>query len=340
MKNRLWITTAMAATLGIGSLAWAQQPRPLGGSSKDPSASQTVRKFTPRPPSLIPVFTSAQYGAAGTGLRNRQSATINLSGVIPPVQAAYLYWGVINPNPPPDPAGLSHVIFREIGGTPQLITGTLLATAPSPCWGGDHTSYYRALVTSQTSGNGLYEVQVAPPGVGIIDGSDPWVEANSTLPQWEGASLVVVGTGTNTVNITDFIAGTPLTTPPVPPFSYTVNLYGTPSGADAIWTTINADGQVGTSVNAQNNLYDEQVTINGTQVSGPNEGPNAHDTDSDYNGNDASPLPQLWDTRTHDLTTAGVTGIVESGSLAVTVSSLSGVPPLDCIEVVANVISF
>jgi hypothetical protein len=116
-------------------------------------------------------------------------------------------------------------------------------------------------------------------------------------------------------------------------------LYGTPSSNDAIWTTINADGQVGRSVSAQNNLYDEQVTINGTQ-SGPNGAPNAHDTDSDYNGNDASPLPQLWDTRTHDLTTAGVTGIVESGSLAVTVSSLSGGPGLDCIEVVANVISF
>ena len=131
-----------------------------------------------------------------------------------------------------------------------------------------------------------------------------------------------------------------MTTPPIPPFSYTVNLYGTPSGSDAIWTTINADGQVGVSVIAGNNLYDEQVTINGTQVSGPNGGPNAHDTDSDYNGNDASPLPQLWDTRTHDLTTAGVPGIVESGSLAVTVSSLSRGPGIDCIEVVANVISF
>jgi hypothetical protein len=87
MKNRLLITAAMAATVAIGSLAWAQQPRPLGGSNKDPSASQAARKFTPRPPSLIPVFTSAQYGAAGTGLRNRQSAVINLSGVITPIQA-------------------------------------------------------------------------------------------------------------------------------------------------------------------------------------------------------------------------------------------------------------
>jgi hypothetical protein len=36
---------------------------------------------------------------------------------------------------------------------------------------------------------------------GITDFSDPWVSANTSLPQWEGASLVLVGTGTSTVNI-------------------------------------------------------------------------------------------------------------------------------------------
>lgn len=336
----------MAAILALGSSAWAaEQSRPFGGSNSDPSASQTAPKSKAYMPTAITMqFYKAQYGAAGTGLRNRQSAVINLSGVIAPVQAAYLYWGVIVPTPA-EPVGVSQLTLIKQGGEggwPVVLNGTLLATAPASCWGGDHNSYYRALVPlSVATGNGSYDVIIPPGAVGLTDGSDPWLKANDTLPQWEGASLVLVGTGTSTVNIFDSgLAGTPFTSPPLPPFTYTVKLIGTPTGNDFIWSTINADGQTGKSVSAANYSYDEQVFINGVQVSGPNEGPNAHDTDSDFNGNDASPLPQLWDTRTHDLTTAGVIGHVKPQSLTISVSSRSGGKGQDCIEVVANVVAF
>jgi hypothetical protein len=166
---------------------------------------------------------------------------------------------------------------------------------------------------------------------GLTDSSDPWVNANAGLPQWEGATLVLVGTGSATVNIFDAgLAGTGI----LAPIDYSLPLFGTPSENPVIWSGINADGQVGTSTTALPDGADEQVTLNGTQISGPSTGAVPWDTDSDFNGNDASPLPQLWDSGTH--TTTGVSFV---SPLPVSITSLSGTG-FDCIEVVANIISF
>ena len=49
---------------------------------------------------------------AGTGLRNRQAAAVNLSGVIAPVQTAFLSWGVIVPTPT-DPPSVKKLFLRQ-----------------------------------------------------------------------------------------------------------------------------------------------------------------------------------------------------------------------------------
>jgi hypothetical protein len=336
MRTSLKVAAALAATTALCGHAFAQgSPRPYGGTSQDPSAKSALAvKPTANPNVAIGVITNAQYAVAGTGLRNRSTGTINISGFVPPLQKAILYWGVLCPTT--SPCGSTITIQRlspsEIGA--KTLTGTLIATAADPCWGSNHAEYYKAYVPSLAppkGGGGSYQVSIPNSEQGITDSSDPWVEANSKLPQWEGASLVLVGTGTQTVNITDAgLTGTGIEAP----FSYSLPLFGTPSENPVIWSGINADGQVGDSVEAEPDAADEQVTINGTQVSGPSTGPVAWDTDSDFNGNDASPLPQLWDSRMHN-----ITGVSLESPLDISVTSLSGAGN-DCVEVVANIIAF
>jgi len=345
---RTLLVVALAATTAICSYAWAGGlPRPGGGTSRDSSAKTSAPFKAVTSPKITPeirfeIFTGAQYAAAGTGLRNRNTGTINISGFVPPLQKAILYWGVLCPS---TRACGSSILIRRVAPAPnagQWFTGISIGTGSDPCWGSDHAEYYKAELPASyappTGDGGIYQVAIPLGEQGITDFSDPWASADDTLPQWEGASLVLVGTGTSTVNITDVgLAGTPFVSLPIVPFTYAVTLFGTPSGGPVIWSSINADGQVGASTTAKPNDFDEQVTINGTHVSGPSTGPTTWDSDSDYNGNDASPLPQLWDTRTHNIST------VRLGSppaLRVSVSSLSGRPVHDCIETVANIIAF
>lgn len=339
MRNSLKVAAALAATTALCSYAFAGSPRPSGGTSQDPSAkTAVVSKVTTNPKVVIGVITNAQYAVAGTGLRNRSTGTINISGFVPPLQKAILYWGVLCPTSSPCGSSISIQRLSPSEISPKTFIGTLIGTGVDPCWGSNHAEYYKAYVgpiAPPKGSGGTYQVFIPKSEQGITDSSDPWVSADSKLPQWEGASLVLVGTGTSTVNITDAgLAGTPFFSPPLPPYSYNVTLFGTPSGGPVIWSSINADGQVGVSTTAEADTADEQVTINGTQVSGPSTGPVTWDTDSDYNGNDASPLPQLWDSRTHD-----ISGVSLASPLSISVTSLSEVGN-DCVEQVANIIAF
>jgi hypothetical protein len=344
IKNSLKIAVALATATALWSYAFAEgSPRPYGGTSNDPSA-KTAAQSNAAPVPQIPfeVITDAQYAAAGTGLRNRNTGTINISGFIPPLQKAILYWGVLCPTS--SACGSSISLQRVAPSLNRLrnFTGILIGTGPDTCWGSNHAEYYKAELPASfappSGDGGKYQVVIPRGEQGITDFSDPWVSANASLPQWEGASLVLVGTGTSTVNIMDSgLAGTPFVFPPIAPFSYSVTLFGTPSGGPVIWSSINADGQVGSSTTAIPNEFDEQVTINGTQVSGPSTGPATWDTDSDFNGNDASPLPQLWDTRTHNISSVS---LGSPPALNVSVTSLSGGPALDCIEPIANITAF
>src|ERR1700730_3238557 len=63
---------------------------------------------------------------------------------------------------------------------------------------------------------------------------------------------------------------------------------------------INADGQIGTSItpNPIAGTPGETLTLNGVLISGIG----APNPNSDYDGNTAAPLPQLWDDEAHDVT--------------------------------------
>jgi len=311
-------------------------PRVLGGGT---AADQSVKTalaaaVAPSPKVVVGVITGAQYAVAGTGLRNRSTGTINISGFVPPLQKAILYWGVLCPTSSPCGPIISvqRLSPTEIG--PKTFVGTLIGVGADPCWGSNHAEFYKAdarSIAPPTGSGGTYQVFIPKGEQGITDSSDPWVKANAALPEWEGATLVLVGTGSATVNIFDAgLAGTGI----LAPIDYSLPLFGTPSENPLIWSGINADGQVGNSTTAFPGDADEQVTLNGTQISGPSTGPVAWDTDSDFNGNDAPPLPQLWDSRTH--TTTGVSLV---SPLPVSITSLSGAGN-DCIEVVANIVSF
>src|SRR6202023_4242280 len=63
---------------------------------------------------------------------------------------------------------------------------------------------------------------------------------------------------------------------------------------------INADGQIGTSItpNPIAGTPGETLTLNGVLISGIG----APNPNSDYDGNTAAPLPQLWDDEAHNVT--------------------------------------
>ena len=77
-------------------------------------------------------------------------------------------------------------------------------------------------------------------------------------------------------------------------------------------------------------MSDERTTILGVPVAGPG----TTYTDSDWNGNDSNPLPSLWDTTGHAFQAP-----VFSPVLTVTVTSVSGIFPTDCLTPVANIVA-
>src|SRR4029077_17453895 len=79
---------------------------------------------------------------------------------------------------------------------------TVVGTGPTPCWDGDTITVMRATIPLNiATGNGSYQVIILSGATGATDGSDPWV--NRVLPEFEGASIVIVGTGPATVSIFD-----------------------------------------------------------------------------------------------------------------------------------------
>jgi hypothetical protein len=282
------------------SLLWRRQGYHAPASKKSKllkAAKKALASLT-----AANTFTGAQYGTGGTGLRNRGSAGIQVSGVVGPAQAAFLYWAVITTGSPP--SVLAKMSIRKIeppsgGGTVRL-AGTLVGTGPSPCWGGLQINVYKAaLPLTVANGNGFYHITLPFSGLGSTGGEDPWASP-TVFPLWEGASLVIVGTGGAIVNIFDtglsgntFFGGT---------FSYDLPLPAAAPNGLTLWDTIGADGQVGASRTANSATATEDTFINTIPVSGPGIG--APDPDSDWNGNSAAPLPQLWDDTGHEITTS------------------------------------
>jgi hypothetical protein len=255
------------------------------------------------------------------------------------VKAAFLYWAVITTGAAP--TADKSVTFEQIfpaSGHSVTLTGTLLGTGATPCWAGNTISVFKATVpVADVSGNGSYMVAFTKTGAsGSTKGQDPWKA--SVLPLLEGASLVVVGTGTGTVYLFDKgLAGKTFgnhTNPET--FTYTLSLAAATAGAQVLFENIGADGQIGVSRTAGNVspsepfLAAKATQINGQLVAGPFSA-SFIDYDSDWNGNAAAPLPRLWDDVGHDITSVAPRG---TKTLKISVTTQG-----DCLTPVANVIA-
>lgn len=273
-------------------------------------------------------YQRAQYSTGGTGLRNRASGGITISGVVPPVKAAFLYWAVIDNGAAK--ASEASVTIRRVLPTPErslTLQGKAVGSGVSPCWGGTGITVYKTTVPPVlANGNGSYKIILGKGSYGSGDGGDPWTPPVA-FPLWDGASLVVVGTGTSRVSIFDKgLSGSTYKGA----LSYSLPLAAAAGGA-VLFEDITADGQIGVSRLAQAGIPAKTTYINGVAIAGP--GSTARD--SDYDGSSGLPLPLLWDDVGRDVTSAA------SGrrTLEVSIISQSGIAN-DCNTPVANIVQY
>ncbi len=241
--------------------------------------------------------------AAGTGLRNRERGTIDITSLPAgaTVTRAVLVWGILysGPTPPSTITFNGTPVTADVGAD---ISGTL-------CWGDSATIGYAADVTSLVSGNGSYVVSDPPRGITRPDGNPAGV-----LPYTDGASLVVfyVGGGANNQVISDFSYNTNTAGSIVRTFTG-INSLGSP----ATLTMAGPDGQ---------NNGSERFTVTGSgsftlfdtwDGSDPHEGP-------------SFAIGNLWDTDHYD-----VTSVLPAGQDTLTVSHAGG---SDCVGVGAAVL--
>jgi hypothetical protein len=282
------------------------------------------------PPSKV--FKNASYSTGGVALRNRGAGGISISGVIAPVQAAYVYWAVIQPNKAASVITLKR-LFPGVAG-PVNLPGVVVGGGPVPCpWPGGQIIVFRAQIPGGIAiGNGLYEVSLLAGAAGTVNGSDPWTPP-ILLPLWEGASIVMVGQPSlaahpGLVSIYDrglagstFVSGVGL--------AYNLVLPVATPGNRTLIDNIGADGKhvFGASRLAAPALTSEITTVGGP----PFAGPGSAYWDSDWNGSSGLPVPELWDDTGHDITVLGP-GLI---ALPVTVTQPSGA---DCLTPVVNVV--
>jgi hypothetical protein len=295
------------------------------------------------------VFPNSQYAAGGAGLRNRTRAHIQITGLPGSkgpmsANAAVMYWAIITTGPAP----IQYYTVRLTNMQSKLtasLTGTVVGTGASPCWPGDTITVFRVLVPTGSFGPlgnmtaGDYEVNVSTGAANTY--GDPWIAPSA--PEWEGVSLILIAPGSGipgdhfhnaTVTIYDSgIAGTTFGGTFGDTEAYTLVLPRNSAGTGT-FTNIGADGQVGVSTSAAfPQIAGEATFLNTRQVAGfplvPGSAPDTLDSDSDWNGTIAGPLPQLWDTTTHTFGSFG-----SSPSMDVTFTRVKD----DCVTQVANVV--
>jgi hypothetical protein len=277
-------------------------------------------------------YTNADYQTGGVGLRNQRRGVITINGVTATPIQRFVYWAIIFPGAAPATytATLTR-LWPPGSGSSTTLSGALQGTDDSPCWGGGFIGVYRAGVASPSvvPGNGVYMIDLGPDAAPSSSGDDPWVNAGAD-PEAEGATLVVIYQSTGTTALYDGFAGITL---PGGSFTYDLATVAYP-GTHAHWDEIGVDGQKGTSRTATA-AGTETTTVDGRPgAAGPVTvaGPGSAANDSDWNGNDSTPLPSLWDTRGHEITDAMSTG---DTTLRVTTSA-----PGDCITFAANLLHY
>jgi hypothetical protein len=309
-------------------------PYRAGGGTNRSGGDKVVRE--PIPP--VRVIQNARYQTGGTGLRNQRRGGITINGVAAPPLAAIIYWAFITTGPPG--AAQSSVTVQRRAPTMSgavVVPGTVVGAGPDPCWAGDTITVWRGVVPlAVASGSGFYEVTLNPGSASSFAGEDPYVPPFTPAPLAEGASMVIFYPGAGTTAIYDMgLSG--ITFFSTPGLTYTLALPFPAPGGLTLWDNIGADGQhtlVPPGVDSRSavlSMSDEATTINGVPVAGPA----SPYVDSDWNGNDSNPLPELWDTTGHEITAATPPGMP---TLTVAVASASGAAPFDCLTTVANIV--
>ncbi len=261
-------------------------------------------RLAPLPPLKIPIddltiitrheliksvanFENSGHTINGVALRNRTSGTIHLRGVPLPsqVKKAFLYWNFS------DNLEIGHE-YASILINGNRVNGKKVADNEDPCWGetGNHT--YRANVTPYvplTRPNEDYHVVPQFNQTTSTTGQNPWSSFEAKDIRLEGAWLVVIfenkATQGNQVALYDDLSNTE--------FSGTLNLsllHPTMGAGPALFSMAGADGQRGSGHN--NSAANELSFFNDIQIAGPPV------SNSDWDGSDGWPLPQLSDTHT------------------------------------------
>jgi uncharacterized repeat protein (TIGR01451 family) len=150
----------------------------------------------------VPIGTSTNCNpcgaeAAGTGLRNRDHGSIEITGVPAgaTVGRAVLVWGILyqGEQPSNEITFQGHKVRADIASN---VSGTL-------CWDDDNTVGYAADVTQYVTGSGNGTYAVTDPVRGTTQVDD---EPHGVLPYTDGATLVVfyVGGGAQNQVLSDF----------------------------------------------------------------------------------------------------------------------------------------
>ncbi len=261
-------------------------------------------------------FDRADHVANGVAFRNKTSGTIHLRGV--PVGSnvlqALLYWN------------FSDHKKEGLDTLPVLLNGNLLngrktADSADPCWGmvGSHSYVADATRYVNTGGhsNQDYEVTLLFDSSTSTTGQNPW-DYEFQKVRTQGATLIVIYENRDTMgplfvydNLNDSM------------FYYNAQFKLAHPYFDgrALFTMVGADGQLG---HGHNTFVSNELTFfDGNQIAGPPV------TNSDWDGSDGWPLPQLWDTHTH---------IVKLDSSGTSISTVEYEACGDCLVPVAFVI--
>lgn len=226
-------------------------------------------------------FDRADHVANGVALRNRTSGTISLRGVPlgSDVLLALLYWNFSDGNP--IGSRQQPVLFDG-----NLILGQKTADSADPGWNmaGNHS--YVADVTRFVGHLGHpnqdYVVVLVFDDSTSTTGQNPWAPFEVQTVRAEGATLVVIyrnSASSGELFVYDTLSGSEFYG------SGVFYLHHTNVSGPAKLTMAGADGQL--------RVPGELTFFDGQQIAG------CPVTNSDWDGSDGWPLPQLWDTHTH-----------------------------------------
>jgi hypothetical protein len=298
VRHTLGLMSSIAAVLFLSppTVVIAQE---LGGSDQinvgiAKSASPQVRRNAEAEKGLrvepTRTFEYADHVANGVAMRNRTAGTIHLRGAPVPskVLAALLYFNFSDGSR--DGQRIVPVLFNA-----NRVVARKTGDHDDPCWGmtGNH-SYVADVTQLVPIGGDLnqdYQVVLEFNAETSTTGQNPFSTPEpSQKVRTEGATLVVVYRTKDTTG---------------PVFVYEAlnnSMFSATAQFDLLhpslsnagrFTMVGADGQRGFGYD---NLVSNELTFfDGNQIAGP---PVAS---GDWDGSDGWPLPQLWDTHTHNV---------------------------------------